>query len=77
MRVRQIIEYVFFTVISGIGTLGVSYVQKISETMNTLTKNVIELNARMEIQHAELGYTTNRLDDHESRLRRIEIRGQK
>ncbi len=73
MRVRQIIEYVFFAVISGIGTLGVAYVQKISDTMNTLTKNIIELNARMEIQSAETKFNNNRIEDHESRLRHIEF----
>jgi hypothetical protein len=74
MGQRKVVEYLFFSAISAIGTIGVSYVQKISETMNTLTKNVVELNAKMDIHK---GYTETRLEDHETRLRRIEIRSQK
>lgn len=74
---RKVVEYLFFSLLSGIGTIGVSYVQKISETMTTLTKNVVELNAKMEIQTTRMSYTDNRLEDHENRIRRIEIRERK
>lgn len=69
---KKIIEYLFFAIVSGIGTIGVSYVHQISETMMKLTQNVVELNARIEILSTRVLHTDDAIKDHEIRLRQIE-----
>ena len=72
MSYRKIVEYVFFAILSGIGTMGVSYVQKISESMILLTSSVTELNLKIELLTQRMVAANQNLQDHEDRIRRIE-----
>lgn len=70
---RKVIEYLFFAVLSGIGSIGVSYVKQISDTMTTLSKSVSELNVRMELISQKMSVSDESIKDHEVRLRHLEI----
>lgn len=74
---RKVVEYVFFACLSAIGTAGVSYVQQISETMIILTKSVTELNLKIEILTQKMVSASQSLEDHEERIRRIELKNRK
>lgn len=72
MTIRKIVEYIFFSLLSMIGTFGVSYIKDISETLNKLTTNVMQLNARIEIMTERMVEVDSKVKDHEKRLRKIE-----
>lgn len=69
---RKIIEYVFFSIISGIGTFGLTYLHNISECMDRLAKSDIELNGKIELLTEKLVEASSEMKDHEGRLRAIE-----
>ena len=69
---RKIIEYIFFSLVSMVGTVGVGYMRDISSSMVLLTKSVTELNLKIELLTQKMVIASQSLDDHEHRLRRIE-----
>ncbi len=72
MPTRKIVEYLFFSLLSMIGTLGVSYTKEISKSLSKLTTNVVELNGRLELMAEKMVEASAIIKDHEARLRRIE-----
>lgn len=72
MTTRKLIEYLFLSLLSMIGTFGVSYTKDISKTLTKLSTNVVELNGRLEVMTERLLQADAFIKDHEKRLRKIE-----
>ncbi len=72
MTQRKIIEYIFFSILSMVGTVGVSYIRDISSTLSKLTINVMQLNGRIEIMTERMVEVDGKVKDHEKRIRKIE-----
>lgn len=72
MAIRKIIEYLFFSMISAIGTFAVSYLHNISSCMERLAKSDREFNLKIELMTEKLVEASDTLKDHESRIRKIE-----
>ncbi len=72
MTTKHLVEYMFFSFLSMVGTFGVSYIKDISKSLTTLTTNVVELNGKIELMTEKMIEADMVLKDHEARLRKIE-----
>jgi hypothetical protein len=73
MTAKKVIEYAFFSLLSFLGTVSVSYIHQISDSMEKLTKSVVQLNSKIEVLAEKTMRADDVLKDHEVRLRGIEV----
>lgn len=74
MNYRKHVEYFFLALICGIGSLAVSYLGKLSENIDSLSKNVTQLTVSVNVMSEKLVQSDRILLDHESRIRQMEKR---
>lgn len=60
--------------LSGTGAFVASYVGRMADAIDAMSRSVRELNSRMEVITSELAHTNRTLTDHETRLRGVERR---
>lgn len=69
---RKIIEYVFLSLLSAMGSFGIGYLRNISDALDKLTKSDSEFNLKIGLMTEKLVEASESLKDHEFRIRKIE-----
>lgn len=74
MDTRKIIELILMASLSGTGAFIASYVGKMTDSIDSMSRSVRDLNIKIEVMTTEISHTTEILRDHEARLRSVERR---
>jgi len=68
----EIVQYVLYGSMTGMASLIVSHIKKMSENLQKITYSVQELNSRIEVITDRMVQAHEVLKDHEGRIRIIE-----
>lgn len=74
MDPKKLIEWALMASLSGTGAFIASYVGRMTDSIDIMSKSLRELNLKIEVMSSEISHSNESIRDHETRLRLIELR---